>query len=95
MVSESKPIIVPVELDTTKLDRYLQHIKEERELEREENLYKKLPLLIREIILDATLPLPTCKGLVEREIEEIKKITNAECESALEMLKKHNQAFKN
>lgn len=95
MASESKPIIVPVELDTTKLDRYLQHIKEERELEREANLYKKLPLLIREIILDATLPLPTCKGLVEREIEEIKKITNAECESALEMLKKHNQAFKN
>lgn len=95
MASESKPIIVPVELDTTKLDRYLQHIKEERELEREENLYKKLPLLIREIILDATLPLPTCKGLVEREIEEIKKITNAECESALEMLKKHNKAFKN
>ena len=95
MASESKPIIVPVELDTTKLDRYLQHIKEERELEREENLYKKLPLLIREIISDATLPLPTCKGLVEREIEEIKKITNAECESALEMLKKHNQAFKN
>lgn len=94
MASESKPIIVPVELDTTKLDRYLQHIKEERELEREENLYKKLPLLIREIILDATLPLPTCKGLVEREIEEIKKITNAECESALEMLKKHNYSFK-
>lgn len=95
MASESKPIIVPVELDTTKLDRYLQHIKEERELEREEKLYKKLPLLIREIILDATLPLPTYKKVVEREIEEIKKITNAECESALEMLKKHNQAFKN
>lgn len=94
MESESKPIIVPVELDTTRLDRYLQHIKEERELEREENLYKKLPLLIREIILDATLPLPTCKGLVEREIEEIKKITNAECESALELLRKNNQAFK-
>lgn len=95
MTSEIKPIIVPIELDTTKIDSYLQHIKEERELEREENLYKKLPLLIREIILDATLPLPTCKDLVEREIEEIKKITNAECESALEMLKKHNQAFKN
>ena len=94
MESESKPIIVPVELDTTRLDRYLQHIKEERELEREENLYKKLPLLIREIILDATLPLPTCKGLVEREIEEIKKITNAECETALELLRKNNQAFK-
>lgn len=94
MEEESKPIVIPVELDTTKLDRYLQHIKEERELEREENLYKKLPLLIREIILDATLPLPTCKDLVEREIEEIKKITNAECESALELLRKNNQAFK-
>ncbi len=96
MESESKPIIVSVELDTTKLDRYLQHIEEEdRELKREQNLYKKLPLLIREIILDATLPLPTCKDFVEREIEEIKKITNAECKSALEMLKKHNIAFKN
>lgn len=95
MTSEIKPIIVPIELDTTKIDSYLQHIKEERELEREENLYKKLPLLIREIILDAILPLPTCKGLVEREIEEIKKITNAECESALEMLKKYNYSFKN
>ena len=95
MSNTSTPITVPVELDTTKLDRYLQHIKEERELEREENLYKKLPLLIREIILDATLPLPTCKDLVEREIEEIKKITNAECESALEMFKKRNQVSKN
>lgn len=95
MENESKPIVIPVELDTTKLDRYLQHIKEERELEREENLYKKLPLLIREIILDATLPLPTCKDLVEREIEEIKKITNAECETALEMFKKRNQVSKN
>lgn len=95
MSNTSTPITVPVELDTTKLDRYLQHIKEERELEREENLYKKLPLLIREIILDATLPLPTCKDLVEREIEEIKKITNAECETALEMFKKRNQVSKN
>ena len=95
MANTSKAIRVPIEIDTTKVDMYLRHIKEERELEREENLYKKLPLLIREIIIDATLPLPTYKGLVEREIEEIKKITNAECESALEMLKEHNQAFKN
>lgn len=95
MANTSTPITVPVELDTSKIDECLRHIKEERELTREENLYKKLPLLIREIILDATLPLPTCKGLVEREVEEIKKITNAECESALEMLKKHNKAFKN
>ena len=69
-------------------------LEERREIKREENLYKKLPLLIREIILDSVLPLPTIRGYVEKEIEEIKKITNAECESALELLKKHNQAFK-
>ena len=69
-------------------------LEESREIKREENLYKKLPLLIREIILDSVLPLPTIRGYVEKEIEEIKKITNAECESALELLKKHNQAFK-
>ena len=59
-------------------------LEERREIKREENLYKKLPLLIREIILDSTLPLPTTRAYVEKEIEEIKKITNAECESALE-----------
>ena len=69
-------------------------LEERREIKREENLYKKLPLLIREIILDSTLPLPTIWTYVEKEIEEIKKITNAECESALEYLKKRNQAFK-
>lgn len=68
-------------------------IEEKRELNREENLYKKLPLLIREIIIDSALPLPTIRGYVEKEIEEIKKITNAECESALEILRKHNHAF--
>ena len=94
MANTGTPISIPVELDTSKIDECLRHIKEERELTREEKLYKKLPLLIREIILDATLPLPTYKKVVEREIEEIKKITNAECESALELLRKNNQAFK-
>ena len=70
-------------------------LEERREIKREENLYKKLPLLIKEIILDSTLPLPTEKVYVEKEIKEIKKITNAECESALEILKKYNKAFKN
>lgn len=64
-----------------------------KELKREKLLYVKLPMLIREIILDSTLPLPTCKKVVELEIEEIKKITNAECESTLDYLKKINQAF--
>ena len=31
-------------------------LEERREIKREENLYKKLPLLIREIILDSTIP---------------------------------------
>lgn len=71
-----------------------KNLEEKRELNREENLYKKLPMLIKEIILDSTLPLPTWKIIVEKEIEQIKKITNAECESALEILRKNNIAFK-
>lgn len=73
------------------LDKKLEEL---REIKREEKLYKKLPLLIREIILDSALPLPTIKFSVEKEIEEVIKITNAECKSALEFLEKHNQAFK-
>lgn len=69
-------------------------LEEAMEIKREENLYKKLPLLIREIIIDSALPLPTVRVCVEKEIEQIKKITNAECESALEILKKNNQSFK-
>lgn len=69
-------------------------LKETMEIKREENLYKKLPLLIREIILDSTLPLPTVRVYVEKEIEEIKKVTNAECESALEFLRKNYKAFR-
>ncbi len=69
-------------------------LEERMKIKREDNLYKKLPLLIRQIILDSTLPLPTIRSFVENEIEEIKKITNAECESALEYLKKNNIAFK-
>lgn len=63
------------------------------EFEREKRLYVKLPMLIREIIYESLIPLPTCKLIVEKEIQEIKKITNAECESALEYLKKNNQSF--
>ena len=69
-------------------------LEEKLEIRREENLYKKLPLLIREIIIDSALPLPSIKGYVEKEIEEIKKITNDESDSAIEILKKHNQAYK-
>ena len=55
---------------------------------KEENkLYVTLPLLIREIILDSTIPYPVPKDIALMVIKEIKKITNAECESALEYLK--------
>ena len=68
--------------------------KEEIEFDREEKMYVKLPLLIKEIIYSSMIPLPTIKECVINEIEEIKKITNAECDSALEFMKKHNHAFK-
>ena len=60
---------------------------EEKELKRERDLYFELPLLINRIILNSTLPLPLNKEKVLREIEEIKKITNAECGSTLAYLK--------
>ncbi len=65
-----------------------------KSFKREERLYVELPILIRKIILDASIPLPTDKDYVLKEIEEIKKIINAECESTLDYLKKYNYAFK-
>lgn len=59
----------------------------EKEIKRERDLYFELPLLINKIILNSTLPLPLDKKNVLREIEEIKKVTNAECESTLAYLR--------
>ena len=59
----------------------------EKEIKRERDLYFELPLLINKIILNSTLPLPLYKENVLREIEEIKKVTNAECESTLAYLR--------
>ena len=59
----------------------------EKEIKRERDLYFELPLLINKIILNSTLPLPLDKENVLREIEEIKKVTNAECESTLAYLR--------
>lgn len=60
---------------------------EKKEIERERDLYFELPLLINRIILNSILPLPLDKEKVLKEIEEIKKITNAECESTLAYLR--------
>ena len=62
-------------------------MENEKKIERERDLYFELPLLINKIIINSTLPLPSNKEHVLREVEEIKKITNAECESTLAYLK--------
>lgn len=61
-------------------------MEKELELEREKLLYVELPNLIQRIIHLSIIPLPASKEAVELEINEIKKITNAECESALSYL---------
>ena len=62
-------------------------MEDEAKTKREKALYVELPQLINRIILNSTIPLPMDKEDVSREIEEIKKITNAECESTLVYLK--------
>ena len=62
---------------------------EEKEIkrERERKLYFEVPNLINRIILNSALPLPIDKEHILREIEEIKKITHAECEATLAYFK--------
>lgn len=62
-------------------------MEDKKKMEREKALYVELPQLINKIILNSTIPLPASKDDVSREIEEIKKITNVECESTLAYLK--------
>lgn len=69
-------------------------MSDDYEEQRERNLYVDLPTLIRKIILDSTIPLPTNKEIVLEEIEQIKEITNAECKSTLDYLKETNIAFR-
>ena len=62
-------------------------MEEELEIEKEKLLYVELPNLIQRIIHLSMIPLPASKEIVELYIEDIKKITNTECESALSYLK--------
>ena len=55
--------------------------------ELQELLYVELPNLVHRILRKTMLPLPKSKRKVEAFVEEIKKITNAECESALAKFK--------
>lgn len=55
--------------------------------ERQELLYVELPNMIHKILKMSMLPFPKSKRKVEIIMEEIKKITNAECQSALDSFK--------
>lgn len=62
-------------------------MEEKIEQERQRSLYVELPVLLHKILCLSKIPLPVNKDLIKNDIEQIKKITNAECESALEMFK--------
>lgn len=55
--------------------------------EQDELLYRELPNLIHKILTIRLMPEMFYGDLLEKDIEEIKKITNAECKSTLEYLK--------
>lgn len=59
---------------------------EKEEIERQRLIMVELPNLIHRIIHLSMLPLPINSIMVEKDIEQIKKITNTECESALNYL---------
>lgn len=56
----------------------------QRELERQKLILVELPNLIHRILHLSMLPYSYDKKYIALEIEEIKKVTNAECKSALE-----------
>lgn len=67
---------------------------DELEHERQRLLYVELPCLLHRILRISKLPLPTNKEIVNVNVKQIKKITNAECKSALENFKSGNHLFK-
>lgn len=60
---------------------------EKQQNRQDELLYRELPNLIHKILTIRLMPEMFYEDLLERDIEEIKKITNAECKSTLECLK--------
>lgn len=62
--------------------------QENQELERIKLTYYELPNLIHQILQIRLMPSMSAKTFLESDIEEIKKITNAECESALSYFEK-------
>jgi len=62
----------------------MEEVQEKLEAERQKLVAVELPNLIHRILHLTMIPYPLDKRFTELEIEEIKKITNAECKSALE-----------
>lgn len=60
---------------------------DEEEKEWEKLLYVDLPNLINKILHLSSIPLPVDEDVLKAEIKEIKRITNAEYKSILELLK--------
>ncbi len=62
-------------------------MEEKLQKEQFELLYKDLPNLIHKILTIRTMPGMCKKELLNRDIEQIKKITSTECENVLSYLK--------
>ena len=69
--------------DETVTSEITKTAKADKTIERETLLYVELPSLVNRILHLSLLPLPTNKELLEKEVEEVKKITNTECKSVL------------
>lgn len=66
----------------------MNNFEEKQENEKKELIHKELPSLLHRILSIRLMPEMYHEELLKRDIEEIKKITNAECESALEHVDK-------
>ncbi|MBO4815422.1 MAG: hypothetical protein J5507_00320 [Clostridia bacterium] len=60
--------------------------KQRLEIERHRLLYIELPNLLHRILNISICPLTDSKEFLKMDIEDIKKITNAECKNALSYL---------
>lgn len=70
----------------------MEELKNEKELERVKLTYYELPILVHKILQIRLMPGMVDKELLEMDIQDIKKIINAECENALNYLEKVTKA---
>lgn len=68
-------------------EKTIDDFSKKNNLELQKLLMVELPNLINRILHLSMIPLPASETIVNAYIEDIKKITNAECESALSYLK--------